>query len=82
MTGSAGAGDEGKRERLMTVAHVRTQGEHTEVMFVESARIYRLRRDTQGYDEALRRLLRAVGSGRPVRIRLDRPNGEIIERVD
>jgi nucleoid-associated protein YejK len=82
MTGSAGAGDEVKRERLMTVVRVRTHREHTDVMFVESARIYRLRRDIPGYDEALRRLQRAVGSGRPVRVRLDRPNGEIIERVD
>ena len=75
-------GDEGKRERLMTVVHVRTHPEHTEVMFAESARIYRLRRDTQGYYETLRRLLRAVGSGRPVRVRLNQPNGELIERVD
>ena len=28
-------GDEGKRERLMTVVHVRTHPEYTEVMFAE-----------------------------------------------
>ena len=75
-------GGEGKRERLMTVVHVRTHQDHTEVMFVGSARIYRLQRDTQGYQETLRRLLRAADTGRPVRVRLIRPNSEIIECVD
>jgi hypothetical protein len=75
-------GDEGKRERLMTVVHVRTHQDQTEVMFVESARIYRLQRYTHGYQETLRRLLRAAGTGRPVRVRLIRPNSEVIERVD
>jgi hypothetical protein len=82
MADSTATGDEGKRERVMTVVHVRTRQEHEEVMFVESARIYRLRRDTQGYHETLRKLLRAAGTGRPVRVRLNRPNGEVIERVD
>jgi hypothetical protein len=82
MTDSAARGDEGKRERLMTVVHVRTHPEHTEVMFAESARIYRLRPDTQGYDEMMGRLLRAAETGRPVRVRLKQPNGEVIERID
>jgi hypothetical protein len=75
-------GVEDKRERPMTVVHVRTQPEYTEVMFVESTRIYRLRRDTQRYHEMLRRLLGSVRTGRPVRVRLNQPDNEVIERVD
>jgi hypothetical protein len=82
MTGPGGAGDAGQRERLMTVVHVRALPDCTEVMFVESARFFRLQRGTPGYAEAQRKLQRAAGSGRPIRVRFDRPNGEIIERVD
>jgi hypothetical protein len=82
MNGPAAAGDEGQRERLMTVVNVRARGDDAEVMFAESARIYRLRRSAQDYEDILRKLWRAVGSGRPVRVRFDQPNGEIIERVD
>jgi hypothetical protein len=82
MTGSTSASDEGKRERLMTVAHVRAHNEQAEIMFVESARIYRLLPDNPMYDDALRTLRAAAGTGRRVRVRIDKPNGEIIRRVD
>jgi hypothetical protein len=82
MTESASASDAGKRERSMTVAHVRADADHDEVMFVESARVYRLMRDNPVYDETLRTVRAAAGTGRPVRVRFDKPNGEIIESVD
>ena len=82
MTGPGGAGDAGERERRMTVVAVRALADHTEVMFAESARIYLLRPGAPGYAETQRRLQRALGGGRPVRVRFDRPNGEIIEQVE
>lgn len=82
MTDPSAAGDDGRRERLLTVVNVRAQADYAEVMFVESARIFRLPRSAPGFDETLRRLQQAVGSGRPLRVRLEQPNGEIIERVE
>lgn len=71
--------DEGERERRMTVVKVRAAGEHQEVLFAESARIYRLLRDNPAYDDALRHLGAAARSGRQVRVRFTEPNGEVIE---
>jgi hypothetical protein len=82
MTGFASGSDEGKRERWITVIRLRTHKDHAEVMFVESARIYRLLRDNPVYEETLCKLRAVSGSGRRVRVRFDKPNGEIIERVD
>jgi len=82
MGGPPGPGDEGQRERRMTVVHVRARPDDTEVMFAESARIFRLRRGIPGYAEAQRKLQRAIGTGRPVRVRFDRPNGDLIEQVE
>jgi hypothetical protein len=82
MAGSASAGDEGQRERGMTVLRVRPRAGHDEVIFAESARIYRLLHDNPAYQETLRKLEAAAGRAQPVRVRFDQPNGGIIERVE
>lgn len=75
------AGDEGQRERRMTVVNVRVHNVHSEVMFVESARIYRLARDNPAYNETLNALEAAAANGRPLLVRFDAPDGEVIEKV-
>ena len=75
------AGDEGSLERLLTVAKVRTSSGLTEVMFFESARIYHLTPDSSTYEQTLRRLRAAERVGQRIRIRFNKPNGDIVERV-
>ncbi|MBI4998301.1 MAG: hypothetical protein HZC22_15695 [Rhodocyclales bacterium] len=71
--------DAGRGERRLTVIHVRQYEGDAEVMFVESARIYRLPRRNPAYASVLDVLHAAVASGRPVMVRFDAPNGEQIE---
>ena len=80
-TAAPGAGDEGSLERLLTVAKVRTGSGFAEVMFFESARIYRVARDSAVYEQTLRRLRTAEKAGRRIRVRFNEPNGDIVERV-
>ena len=54
------AGDAGKRERLLTVAQVRAHSNHADVMFFETARIYRLPRTNPAYDSAIERGIRSA----------------------
>jgi hypothetical protein len=75
------AGDAGQRERLLTVAQVRAHSGHADVMFFESARIYRLPRTNPSYDSALRLLRKAAAAGTPVRVRFVSAHGEVIEAV-
>ena len=65
----------------MTVLNLRMRAEHAEIMFAESARIYRLLRANSRFDEALSNLRAASESGGRVRVRTDEPNGDIIELV-
>ncbi len=65
----------------MTVLKVRAGDGHAEVMFVESARIFRLLCHNPTYREALRELSAAAVSGCQVRVRFVEPNGDIIEEV-
>lgn len=74
----AGA-DAGQRSRLLTVVKVRPRDGYAEVMFAESARIYRLLRSNPHHDETLHVLVGSVG--RRVWVRFDRPNGDVIEAV-
>ena len=75
------AGDEGQRERRLTVAGVREGPGHAEVAFYESARIYRLPRSNAGYAEAVRRLRAAMADGTRLRVRFTAPNSGEIEAV-
>lgn len=70
--------------REMTPAHVRqTPGaEFAEVMFLESARIYRLSKQNSRYEEILKRLREAIAKKRAVRVLLDEPHGGIIEDLE
>jgi hypothetical protein len=73
--------DEGQIERRMIVVHVRLFSTHVEVMFAESARIYRLERDNPAFEVTLANLRAAAASHRPLRVRFDMPNGDVIARV-
>jgi len=71
--------NEGQRERTMTVVKVRVRDDRAEVMFVESAAIYRVLRTNPHYEQTVRELSSAVGSH--VRVRLAAPYAEIIEEA-
>jgi hypothetical protein len=71
--------DQDPRDRQMTVARLREAGAHVDVMFYESARIYRLQRDNPAFNATLRELRAAIGSGAPLRVRLATPHGDVIE---
>jgi hypothetical protein len=73
--------DAGQRERRMTVARVRENGDGAEVMFVESARIYRLARANPAYDDTLAALRASAATGKSLRVHFDKPNGELIEHA-
>ncbi len=71
------------RIRRMTVARVReVAGRDTDVMFFESARIYKLLRGHARYDEAVRVLRDALAAGRLVQVRLSAPHGDVIESLE
>lgn len=69
--------------REMTVAQIREQkgAEDVEVMFFESARIYRLPRDNPRYAEMMRLLREAMASGRLLTIRFASLESDAIEQV-
>jgi hypothetical protein len=75
------AGDAGQRERVLTVARVRTRSDRADVMFFESARIYRLQRANPSYDDALRLLRRSAATGEHVVVEFVEANSDIIRRV-
>ena len=69
--------------RQMTVAHVRERGEwdHAEILFLESARFYRLPKAHPAFDEALGLLRAAAGEGRALEIGLASLDSDVIETV-
>jgi hypothetical protein len=69
--------------RDMTVAQVREpkNADDVEVMFLESARFYRLSRKNPAYDDALTLLRDASAKGRVLRIGLASLQSDIIEDV-
>ena len=73
-------GDEGQRERRLTVTRVREGADYAEVTFYESARFYRLQRSNPAYEIALQRL-RAPSNAKPLRVRFNAPNSDVIESV-
>lgn len=70
--------------RELTPAHVREApgAEFAEVMFLESARIYKLFKKNLRYEEILKGLHEATEKKRVVRVLLDQPHGGIIEWID
>jgi hypothetical protein len=75
------SGDRDSRQRLVTVAHVREREKYAEVMFHESARIYRLLRANPDYAATLRELRAAAAERRPLRVRFVVQNGDVLEAV-
>jgi hypothetical protein len=67
----------------MTVAHIREpEGrDYCEIVFLESARFYRLSKANQAFGEVIGTLRKAMGMGRPVRVVLATVNGDMIEEV-
>jgi hypothetical protein len=73
--------DAGQKERLLTVAQVRLRTDHAEVMFYESARIYRLLRTNPAYDDALRLLRESAQVGAHVVVEFAAANSDLIRHV-
>lgn len=69
--------------RQMTVAHIREQseGDFLEVVFLESARFYRLSRKHRAFDSTVQRLREAMKGGRELDIALAAPDSDLIEEV-
>jgi hypothetical protein len=67
----------------MTVAHIRedAQPDVVEVMFLESARFYRLPRSSPNFNALLERLREAEETQKQVDIALTSPGGDLIEDV-
>ena len=65
----------------VTVAAIREHPapQDVEVVFLESARFYRLRREHPRFDELLETLRRARGSGQRVELTLSKREGDVIE---
>jgi len=65
----------------MTVAHLREQAgeEFVMVVFLESARFYRLSRQNPDFQLILDRFRAALARGERVRIRVAAPDGDLIE---
>ena len=71
------------RQRDLTVAHVRERPglDAVEVMFLESARTFRLSRSHEHFDRVLSALRAAEAEGRSVRVTLTIPHGGDIDDV-
>lgn len=84
--GAAAAG--GPDVRTLTVAHVRDSkgggrgSADAEVMFLESARIYRVCGSNPRIAEILTALRDAARAGRALRVRFARAGGDVIEDVE
>jgi len=67
--------------RRLTVARIRLNPQHADVMFFETARIYRLLRVNPVYERSLRVLRLATMPEAAVWVRFDEPNGDVIADV-
>ena len=75
---------QGKRfYRELTVAHIREpKGEdYLEVVFLESARFYKLLKQNPTYNEIVRLLQDAMAKRRVLKVRCASPDSDIIEGV-
>jgi hypothetical protein len=71
----------GHNERRLTVSQVRVRPTHAEVMFFETARIYRLPNGDPAHNVHLRLLENASKKRTPVLVRFNEPKGEVIAGV-
>lgn len=74
----------GRPFREMSAVHVRQEAgtENMEVVFLESARFYKLQRKNPKFEAILREVREAIAQKRRVRVVLDSPNGNVIETVE
>jgi hypothetical protein len=83
MTTTERRAEAGRSHRALTVAHVRqrSQEDFVEVLFLESARIFRLSRAHERFDQIVSRLHEAEVAGRPVRVTFAAANSDLIEDI-
>jgi len=69
--------------REMRVAHIRERedSKYLEVMFLESARIYKLFKENPAYNETVRELWAALGKKCAVQVRCVAVESDVIEEV-
>jgi len=70
--------------REMSAVHVRQEAgtENMEVVFLESARFYKLQRKNPKFEAILREVREAIAQKQRVRVLLDSPNGDVLEDVE
>ena len=79
--------DGSKKRRLyyrdMTVANIRRKEEadFVEVVFLESARFYRLLKENRAYGDILEKLENALSDGEPINVGFASIESDIIEEV-
>lgn len=69
--------------RQMTVVHIREQpdADYVEIVFMESARFYKLYRNNPHFGQALERLRAALAAGDGVDVGLTEPHGDVIQII-
>ncbi len=69
--------------RAMTPAHIREpQGaDYIDVVFLESARFYKLLKKNPAYDAIVRLLRECISHKRPLQVRCASPESDVIEEV-
>lgn len=74
------SGEDSPVTRRMTVAHIREQtpADGVEVIFLESARFYQLRRSNPNFEAILAQLRHAIPQHQPLQITLTRAEEDII----
>ena len=72
-----------KISRNLTVARIREpkSEDYVEVMFLESARFYRLSKDNPEFEEIIASLRDAAATGRPVEVGLASISSDVIEDI-
>lgn len=79
--------DGGKKRKLyyhdLTVANIRREegADFVEVVFLESARFYRLLREDQAYGDILEKLENALSDGKPIKAGFTSIDSDIIKDV-
>ncbi len=83
MSRSEANGGEGPEARRMTIANIREleSADYVELVFLESARFYRLPRDSKDFAKSLNLLQEALTENRSLTVVLAAPNGDVIARV-
>jgi hypothetical protein len=83
MSGSDAEKQRAGAYREMRVAHIRERKdvEYLEVMFLESARIYKLFKENPAYSEILRHLRVALARKLALRVRCAATESDVIEEV-